>query len=134
MQHGVRYGACFKAVIPLHAEDKPTITSTRLSLTYKSRRRRLNRGRRRSRGRKKTGKKGETTERKKRKKKRESVNIRREENRERKENLREKEREGSERSIRECRRKKKKIQKTKPKQHPSCTTARPPFRRHQRHR
>jgi hypothetical protein len=54
-------------MIPLHADDKSAVTSTRLSLTYKSRRRRLNRER--SKGRKKTGKKGENTKRKKRKKK-----------------------------------------------------------------
>jgi hypothetical protein len=34
-------------VIPLHADYKPVITSTRPSLAYKSRRRRLKRGKKR---------------------------------------------------------------------------------------
>jgi hypothetical protein len=37
-------------LIPLHAVDKPAITSTRLSLAYKSRRRRLNRRGKKRRG------------------------------------------------------------------------------------
>jgi len=48
------YGACFMAAIPLHADYKPAVTSSRLSLAYKSRRRRQKkkeekRGRRRDR-------------------------------------------------------------------------------------
>jgi len=38
------YRACVTAVIPLQTVTKPAVTSTKPSLTYKSSRRRLNRG------------------------------------------------------------------------------------------
>jgi hypothetical protein len=45
-------------VIPLHADYKPVVTSTRPSLAYKSRRRRLKRGKKKGARKKTEGERG----------------------------------------------------------------------------